>query len=544
MFSNSSRADSNDGRRAIRVGKYEVIGHIATGGMGAVYRALDLELGREVALKILPPELAVKPALLERFRREAHHAARLRHDNIVTLYEFGEAAGTHYLAMELVDGIDLHEYIRRKGHVRSDKARHILIQAAKALDHAHQQGIVHRDIKPSNFLVTRHGGRLLVKLTDLGLAREAAEDEFRVTRVGTTVGSIDYMAPEQARDSGAADIRSDLYSLGCTFHHMLTGKPPFAEGSLTERLFKHLEAEPPDVRAFNPQVPDDLLRILARLLAKKPAERYQTPAELLQDLVRRARPSHTDETGSAESIHLELPAASAPHTPLPAATATLSPRDSPPEVSSFLLPSATPEQHRVAAGQFERANEVLALGNVDYSLQLLQTCCRLDPSNATYRKALRQVVQRRQKDRPGWAPLAWLSSLVTRARLRADLRRQDYVRALARGEEILAHYPFDVSTQLALAEAADGLGLLELAVWMLEEARRKEPRSPLVHRTLARLYEKRGDLNQAIALWDQVRKLDPQDGEASQKLKDLAASETIQRGRYLEETQRCLGEGT
>jgi serine/threonine-protein kinase len=270
----------------MRLGRYEIIQHIATGGMGAVYKARDLELGRKVALKVLSPELAAQREALERFRREARSAARLRHENIVTLYEFGEDKGTYFLALEFVDGIDLHDYITRKGQLPPDEARAILAQAACALDHAHKQGVVHRDIKPSNFLIAHEGDRLVVKLTDLGLARLAREDESRVTRTGSTVGTVDYISPEQARDSASADVRSDIYSLGCTLFHMLAGQAPFPDGSLTERVLKHLEAKPPDVREFNPKVSVGLAALLQKMLAKKPEDRYQTPAELLRDLTR------------------------------------------------------------------------------------------------------------------------------------------------------------------------------------------------------------------------------------------------------------------
>jgi serine/threonine-protein kinase len=271
-------------RRPFRIGKYEVIRHIATGGMGAVYKARDTEENRDVALKVLPPDMARKKLQLERFNREARSAARLDHENIVAIYEFGEIEGTHFLALEFVDGIDLHEYISRKGKLDPREAREILTQAARALEHAHAQGIVHRDIKPSNFLIATRNGEPLVKLTDLGLARVTTGDEFRVTTDGTTIGTVDYMSPEQARDSGLADIRSDLYSLGCTFYHMLAGQAPFAEGSLTERIYKHVEEAPPDIRKFSPRVPDGLVEVLERLLEKKPAKRYQTPRQLLDDL--------------------------------------------------------------------------------------------------------------------------------------------------------------------------------------------------------------------------------------------------------------------
>jgi serine/threonine protein kinase len=277
---------AREARRNQRIGRYEVLQYLATGGMGAVYRALNTESGQEVALKVLPPEIAIKPGMLERFRQEAIHAAKLRHGHIVTLFEYAEVNHTHFLAMEFVDGIDLHEYVSRKGPLEPDEARVIVTQAALALDHAHEQGIVHRDIKPSNFLITRHEGRLWVKLTDFGLAREANDEEFRVTRAGSTVGTVDYMAPEQARDSRAADRRSDIYSLGCTLYFMLSGRPPFPEGGLTERILQHAESEPPDICSLNRKVPQTLAAVLQRMLAKKPANRYQTAAALFEDLER------------------------------------------------------------------------------------------------------------------------------------------------------------------------------------------------------------------------------------------------------------------
>jgi serine/threonine-protein kinase len=281
----SSDPTAKGPRRNIRIGKYEVVSHIATGGMGAVYKARDTENDREVALKVMSPEMAAKPSMVERFRREARHAAKLRHENIVTVYDFGEANHTFYLAMEFVDGIDLHEYITRKGPLDPNEALDLILQAARALDHIDRQGIIHRDIKPSNYLVMRQDDRLVVKMTDLGLARKAENDEeFRVTRAGTTVGTLDYMAPEQARDSGLADIRSDLYSLGSTWYHLLTGHAPFPKGGLGERLNRILYEEPPNVRTLNPRVSETMAAVLHRLMAKKPSRRYQHPSELLRDL--------------------------------------------------------------------------------------------------------------------------------------------------------------------------------------------------------------------------------------------------------------------
>lgn len=267
------------------IGHYEILKRVGAGGMGAVYKARHTDLGRMVAFKTLPPELASKPEMLERFRLEAQHAAKLRHENIVTLYEFGETNHTHFLAMEFVDGCNLHEYIHGKGKLDPEEARLLTIQAARALACAHEQNIVHRDIKPSNFLLTTNDGRPVLKLTDFGLARTMADTEGNVTRSGTTVGTVDYISPEQARYSRSADIRSDIYSLGCTLYHMLAGRAPFIDGDVTERLLKHVEAEPPEITKFNPKVPPELVFILKKMLAKKPEHRYQTPNELLHDLI-------------------------------------------------------------------------------------------------------------------------------------------------------------------------------------------------------------------------------------------------------------------
>jgi serine/threonine protein kinase len=271
-------------RRPVRIGKYEVLAHVATGGMGAIYRALDTESGRQVALKVLSPDMAAKPVVVQRFQLEARNAAKLRHENIVAHYDYGEVNGTYYLAQEFVEGVDLHDYVSQRGRLGPDEAREIIIQAARALDHAYQKGIVHRDIKPSNLLIAQQGNRPVVKLTDMGLAREIEDQDFRLTRAGTTVGTLDYMAPEQARDSRAADSRSDIYSLGCTFYFALAGHPPFPKGTIAEKLTAHAEVEPPDIRLENPAVGPGLAALLERMLAKRPEDRFQTPAELLAAL--------------------------------------------------------------------------------------------------------------------------------------------------------------------------------------------------------------------------------------------------------------------
>jgi len=273
---------SHAGSPAKKIGKYEIQKKIGAGGMGAVYLALDPSLKRACALKVLPQDKAKNPTLVRRFKAEAQAAANLRHENIVTVFETGEADGVLYIALEFVEGTDVANLIEQRGPIPLKRSVEIVRQAARALEHASQQGIVHRDIKPGNLLVRRDG---LVKLADLGLARSLDDHtDTSITRAGTTVGTVDYMSPEQARDSKAADVRSDIYSLGCTWYFMLTGEPPFPEGSLTNKLRAHAETPIPDPRSLNPAVSEAVFGVIRRMTEKKPAKRYQTPGELLADL--------------------------------------------------------------------------------------------------------------------------------------------------------------------------------------------------------------------------------------------------------------------
>lgn len=264
------------------LGQYELKKKLGQGGMGAVYLAVDSQLKRQVALKILPREKASNPQLVKRFKAEAQNASQLTHENIVAVYGAGEADGYLYIALEFVDGIDVHDLVERRGVLPVKRSIDIIKQVCRALQHALDQGIVHRDIKPANLLIRRDG---VVKLADMGLARAVDETtETGLTRAGTTVGTVDYMSPEQARNSKAADVRSDIYSLGCTWYHMLTGTPPYAEGSLTNKLNAHANRPPPDARDKNPAVPEGVVAVMQRMMAKTPNERYQTPGELIKDL--------------------------------------------------------------------------------------------------------------------------------------------------------------------------------------------------------------------------------------------------------------------
>lgn len=283
MTSNSEAPAKSSAKLTLRtIGKYELQRQLGAGGMGAVYLAKDTQLKRLVALKVLPEDKAKNGTLVRRFMAEAQAAAQLRHNHIVAVYENGEADGHLFIAMEFVDGTDLHELIRKRGKIPAKRALEIIKQVADALQHAYEHNIVHRDIKPSNLLIRNDG---LVKLTDLGLARSIDDTlETDITRAGTTVGTVDYMSPEQGRSSKAADVRSDIYSLGCTWFHMLTGKPPYPEGSLTNKLQAHATKPIPNPHDLNDSVTEGTIAVMQRMMAKKPEDRYQTPAELLKDL--------------------------------------------------------------------------------------------------------------------------------------------------------------------------------------------------------------------------------------------------------------------
>jgi len=267
-----------------RLGHFELVECVGGGGMGRVFRAVDTRLGRTVALKILPPDRATDEEILSRFQNEAQSAARLDHDNIARVYYVGEDRGLHYIVFEFIEGVNVRDMVQRKGPLSLAEAVSYTLQVAEALAHAASREVVHRDIKPSNVLITPEGQ---VKLIDMGLARLRAEDVAAadLTASGVTLGTFDYISPEQARDPRTADVRSDLYSLGCTFFYMLAGRPPFPEGTVLQKLLQHQGDQPPDVRHFRPGLPDEVARVLRKMLAKDPRHRPREPAELVEDLL-------------------------------------------------------------------------------------------------------------------------------------------------------------------------------------------------------------------------------------------------------------------
>ncbi len=252
--------------------------------MGHVYRANDLALDRMVALKILARDQAADNETLRRFRNEARSAARLNHENIVQVFHAGEDQGLPYIAFEFIEGTNIREMVEKRGALSLPEAISYTFQIAEALEYTAAQGVVHRDIKPSNILITPEGR---AKLIDMGLARmhAGAGSGGDLTASGVTLGTFDYISPEQARDPRNADVRSDIYSLGCTLFFMLAGRPPFPEGTVLQKLLQHQGDEPPDIRSFRPDLPDEVARVLRRMMAKSPQHRYQSPAKLIESLV-------------------------------------------------------------------------------------------------------------------------------------------------------------------------------------------------------------------------------------------------------------------
>jgi serine/threonine protein kinase len=263
------------------LGKYKLLDHLGTGGMSTVYLGEHVLMHRRVAIKVLPRARVEDATYLPRFHREARAAAALDHRNIVRAYDVDNEGDVHYLVMEYAQGRDLLEMVKEDGPLEYRAAADYLRQAAEGLEHAHQAGLVHRDVKPGNLLVDRKG---VVKLLDLGLARFTGEELTSLTLAHdeNVLGTADYLAPEQAIDSHGVDARADIYSLGCSLYYVLTGHPPFPEGTLPQRLMMHQRETPLSIRDDRPDVPEDLVEICMRMMAKKPEDRPQSAAEVAQ----------------------------------------------------------------------------------------------------------------------------------------------------------------------------------------------------------------------------------------------------------------------
>jgi serine/threonine-protein kinase len=265
------------------LGHFRIEGTIGAGGMGAVFRAVDERLDRVVALKVLSPSLSRDGGSIQRFLNEARAAARLDHDNIARVYYVGEDRGLNFIAHEFVTGRTIRDIIRDHGALDPREAVNYTLQLAAALRHTSAAGVVHRDIKPSNIIITPRGR---AKLVDLGLAKKVASESFGdLTIAGTTLGTFDYISPEQAKDPRNVDVRSDIYSLGCTVYHMLTGTPPYPEGTVLQKLLDHQAKDVPDPAAKNTRISPQLSAIVRRMMAPDPRDRIATPDELIRELL-------------------------------------------------------------------------------------------------------------------------------------------------------------------------------------------------------------------------------------------------------------------
>jgi serine/threonine protein kinase len=271
------------------LGTYRILEQIGRGGMGRVYKAQHCTMGRLVAIKVLASSLLQSARAQQLFQREVRAIGQLVHPHIVTAYDANQDNGRHYLVLEYVDGPNLEQLVRRQGPLAIGQACDYILQVARGLHAAHQLGMVHRDIKPANILVQQRGPDPdtpgLVKISDFGLARLQSSDDpggagTLYTKDNTVMGTPDYLSPEQARDLHSADIRSDLYSVGCTFYFLLAGRVPYPGGNALDKLIRHNSEDPTPLRDFRSDIPLPVEAIVRRLMSRQPVDRFQTPAEL------------------------------------------------------------------------------------------------------------------------------------------------------------------------------------------------------------------------------------------------------------------------
>ncbi len=279
---------------------YEIVRELGRGGMGVVYLARNKLMGRLEVLKVVGGQLVERPGVRDRFLREVQSAAKLQHRNIVTAYSATRLGESIVLAMEFIDGEDLARMVKSRGPLPVVHACYFIYQAALGLQHAHERGMVHRDIKPANLIFALEGKKGVVKVLDFGLAKVTIEGQADsgLTREGQMLGTPDYIAPEQIRDAQSADIRADIYSLGCTLYHLLTGGPPFRGEHLWDLYQAHFSMDAGPLNLVRPEVPVELAAVVAKMMAKEPGRRFQTPGEVAQALTPFIKKGNVASTGS------------------------------------------------------------------------------------------------------------------------------------------------------------------------------------------------------------------------------------------------------
>lgn len=287
-----------------KLAHYELIEPLGRGGMATVLKARDTILDRLVALKILPPDMAVEADHVQRFSQEARAAAKLDHENIARVFFCGQDQKLHFIAFEFVEGTTLKSVLEARGRLPYLEALQVMIQVARGLTHAASRGVVHRDIKPSNIIITPEQR---AKIVDMGLARSLGPAEGGLTQSGVTLGTFDYISPEQALEPRDADHRSDIYSLGCTFYHALTGKCPVPEGTAARKLYHHQHVKPADPRLILPDIPPSIIAVLDRMMAKKQEDRFQSPGEMLLAMERAGQELGMEFTPSQPAATLPAP---------------------------------------------------------------------------------------------------------------------------------------------------------------------------------------------------------------------------------------------
>ena len=283
--------------------RYRVFKLLGKGGMGEVYLAEHRLMARMVALKVIRRGITQDPQAVERFRNEVKAAARLSHPNIVAAHDAEQAGDAHFLVMEFIDGISLDRLVEKRGRLAVAQACHYVRQAALGLQHAVDHGMIHRDIKPQNLMLTRKGH---VKILDFGLARFARDPSNRITELGVVLGTPDYIAPEQVTNSRHADIRADIYSLGCTLYYLLAGQTPFPTGTQTQKIIAHVDRDPQPLAQVRSDLPRDLIGVIEKMMAKDPDERFGSPREVAHALLPFTKTSEAPIVAAAPTAKKEV----------------------------------------------------------------------------------------------------------------------------------------------------------------------------------------------------------------------------------------------